>query len=357
MIQFLHSGLQGAPTNTIAAGSMCGILDACLVDGFNAMAPVSVTVSAGVATLVYASQHGYTADQYLRVAGASVAQVNGDKRPTILDAQTLTVPAAGAPDGAVGGSISTRFAPLGWQTAFSDTNVRVYRSPNVESARMFFRLSDTDSLSYGPAMRGYESMSDANTGFDPFPSISQMGGQGLPFYKSNSGIARPWLLVGDDKTVYFATTDSTAEALYPFCFGDIASGKPGDAFGAILTQVNGSSTDRLAAGGTSGHYIARGSDQVTKSVLASSFSPFANNSGANGSYPSVVNGGATFMWPISLAEGVQLRGGFRGLMHVWEPVPSWPFGLYSGVDGLTGRVLTITCGALARVAFSLDEPW
>lgn len=356
MIQFLHSGLQGAPTNINAAGAMCAIADACLVDGFNALSPVTVTVSAGVATLVYAAPHGYTADQYLRVLGATVAQVNGDKRPTILDAQSLTVPAAGAPDGPVGGSISTRFAPLGWERAFTDVNVRVYRSPNVEGSRMFYRLQDTSTASLSPGIRGFETMTDANAGSGPFPTVAQAS-DGQIFYKSNSSTARPWLVVGDGRTVYWFTTDAGATAFYPISFGDIASRVPGDAFAAIVTSVNGQNVDRLAQAGSGAHYAGRGFTQLSASAELLIRGPFSVNSGTNGAYPSQVSGGATYAGPVLLAEGNNLRGHFRGLLHVWEPVPAWPFAVQSDLDGIVGRVLCLTAGLLGRVAFTLDEPW
>lgn len=356
MIQFLHSDLQGAPTNTVAAGSMCGILDACLVDGFNARSPVTVTVSAGVATLVYATAHGYTADQYLRVAGASTGQVNGDKRPTILDSQTLTVPAAGAPDGAVGGSVNTRFAPLGWQTAFSDTNVRVYRSPNVTGSRMFYRLQDTVANTFSANLRGYESMTDANTGTNPFPTAAQKSG-GQTFYKSGSATPRNWLVVGDDRTFYLFTTDSTAQALYPISAGDFNSYLAGDGFCGVSTSLSGSTVDRLATLNSGDHFVARDRQQLTTSINCALYSPLSANSGSNGTYPSPVGGGATFVRPVHLVESTFMRGHLRGVMHVWEPVTCWPFAVINPVDGVSGRVLCCMAGQSGRVAFPLDESW
>lgn len=356
MIQFLHSGLQGAPTNINAAGAECAIADACLVDGFNAMSPVTVTVSAGVATLVYAAPHGYTADQYLRVLGASAPQVNGDKRPTILDAQTLTVPAAGAPDGAVGGSVNTRFAPLGWERVFTDVNVRVYRSPNVEGSRMFYRLQDTASGFLSASFRGYEAMTDAHSGSGPFPTDAQAAA-GQLFYKSSSGTARPWIVVGDSRTFYVFTTDSGSEALYPVSCGDINSYVAGDAFGAIATALNGAAVDRLAMASSGGHFVARGHSMLGSAVEVSIFSPFGGSSGNQGVYPSPVSGGAAFARPVHVVGAASIRGHMRGLMHVWEPVPCWPFAVLSDVDAIDGRVLVCMAGQSGRVAFALDEPW
>lgn len=357
MARYYHSGMTGAPQNTNALGAMCGILDDCLVNGFNVKSPLTVTVSAGVTTMVYATAHGYSTDIDLRIADAAVSAVNGERRCTVLDAQTLTVPTPGAPDGAVGGTVITRVAPLGWEIAFTDTNVRVYRSPNVEGTRMFYRLQDTSTSSFSPAVRGYESMTDANTGADPFPTVAQASGAGFPFFKGNGATPRAWVVVGDDRTVYLAPTDSTASALYPLAFGDINSHKAADAFGAIITNVNGGSVDKLAEFGSTGNHMARSYDQVTKSILAGTVSPVGAASGSVGAYPSLVSGGVTLVGPVHVKEGSLLRGSMRGLLHTWEPVTAWPFALLTGVLGVDGRVLAITCGPSGRIAFALDEPW
>jgi hypothetical protein len=355
MIQFLHSGLQGAPSNIIPAGAMCAIADDCLVNGFNVLAPISVTVSAGVATIAYAVPHGHTADQYMRVLGASVSQVNGDKRPTILTTTTLTVPAPGAPDGAVGGTVSTRFAPLGWQQAFSDSNVRVYRSPNLQGSRLFYQLRDTSAVFLSASWRGFETMSDAHTGTGPFPSTAQAA-NGLLFYKNNSETPLRWALVGDDRTFYlFLQTDPTV-ALIPLCVGDFESYLPGDAFGGIVTAISAGSVDNLAQPISTGHYVAR-SFGGGGSQPVSTYGPFGVPSGTQGAYPSAASGGACFARPLHVVEGSTLRGALRGLMHVWEPIPSWPFTVVESAQGVDGRVLTLLGGVIARVAFPLDEPW
>lgn len=357
MIQFLHSGLQGAPTNTVAAGTITGILDACLVDGFNALSPVTVTVSAGVATLVYAAPHGYTTDQYLRVLGASAPQVNGDKRPTILDAQSLTVPAAGAPDGPVGGSISTRFAPLGWERVFTDVNVRVYRSLSLESARHFFRVTDADSSSVSPlnAYRGFETMNDASTGLNEYPSFVQVGGGGFGIYKSPSG-AQPWVLVGDERTVYISIS-TTGGMITAVCMGDFESHVPADAYASIITAVVSSTVGNLGSVTSFGHRVARDMDGLGQSPSVVSRSPFGAPSGNNGTWPSPASGGVTIARPVHLIEGDSLRGSLRGIMHLWEPLPAAPFTVIDSLDGIDGRVLVVQDGSNGRVAYPLDEPW
>lgn len=367
MIQFLHSGLQGAPGNTANAGAVCSILDDCLVNGFNVLAPVTATISGGVATFVYASAHGYTADQYLRVAGAGVSQVNGDKLPTIVNTQTLTVPAPGAPDGPAGGSVQTRFAPLGWATAFSDTNVRVYRSPNPLGTRMFYRLQDTGTTSNNANtyMRGFESMTDANTGTGPFPTDAQTtGGAAGKVYveKGNNAANSAWLVVGDDRTVFVLLNNSSSGAgYYGWSFGDFVSYKDGDQYNAcIQNRGNG---DLLAQGWTAGHvFCPRSHTQVGAGITLDHNGPHVNGSGSD-TYPSPVVDGFTLYPRVLLKESTiaAYRGQYRGLMHVAEKVtfPSGQFGVFSGLNGLAGRALVcrLTTSTGRVIAFALDEPW
>lgn len=356
MIQFLHSGLQGAPSNIINAGSMCAIADDCLVNGFNVQGPLSVTVSAGVATLVYAAPHGHTADQYMRVLGASVSQVNGDKRPTILTTTTLTVPAPGAPDGPVGGSVSTRFAPLGWQQVFTDLNVRVYRSPNIQSSGLYYQLRDVAAVDYSAAWRGFESMTDANTGVGPFPTTAQVP-QGQRFLKSASATPRPWVVVGDDRSFYFFTTDGGAEALYPIHVGEFDSHAAANPYNGLITLVRGNAVDTLAMGQSSENYITRDATQVAGARLVAVRGPFGFDSGSSGVYPSPVSLGALFARPAYVRDGNLFLGTLRGLMHFVEPVPAWPFSVLPSVSGVVGRVLCLMAGSTGRVALPLDEPW
>ncbi len=366
MIQFLHSGLQGAPSNTANAGAVCSILDDCLVNGFNVLAPVTATISGGVATFVYASAHGYTADQYLRVAGAGQAQVNGDKLPTIVNTQTLTVPAPGAPDGPAGGSVQTRFAPLGWATAFSGTNVRVYRSPNPQSTRMFYRLQDTGVGEYtsGTHMRGFESMTDASTGTGPFPTDAQSGGGmagGVVFSKSSDFSASPWMIVGDDRTVY-VMLNNRASAGTPagWSFGDFDSYRDGDQYNAVIMYQG--SGDALGQGYSgNGQFCPRAATQLGSGIVLGHGGPLVNGSGS-ATYPSGIVDGFTLHRPVLLSEGTSplyYRGQHRGLMHVNERVTlaNGRHEVFSGLNGVTGRVLVTACGTTRRVAFALDEPW
>lgn len=110
---FFHSGMTGAPTNTSAAGSTLGIIRACLVGGFNVLTPSSASVTSEVMTITYSSAHGYENLVWIRLDGAPGGSIV--KRATVTSTTTLVIEATGFTNGAVSGTLSTRFAPADWE--------------------------------------------------------------------------------------------------------------------------------------------------------------------------------------------------------------------------------------------------
>src|SRR5262245_30017438 len=102
-------------------------------------------------------------------------------------------------------------AAAGWAIEFTGTNKRVYRAPS--GSRMRLRVSDTGSGTEATGyarVRGFESMSDVDTGTGPFPTDAQVSG-GL-YCAYASGASRPWILVADEKRFWFNTqADGTTD--------------------------------------------------------------------------------------------------------------------------------------------------
>ena len=88
----------------------------------------------------------------------------------------------------------------GFSIAFSGTNKAVYRPDDVEDPRLFLRVDD--SFGSNARIRGYETMSDVDTGTGLFPTEAQVSG-GFYFYKSNAATARPWRFFSDGRKLYF----------------------------------------------------------------------------------------------------------------------------------------------------------
>ena len=139
----------------------------------------------------------------------------------------------------------------GWTKAFSGANLAAYRSGAAAGDRIYFRVDDTAAQE--GRVRCYETMSDVNTGTNPFPTVAQASGAGLFVRKSAaaSATARSWACVADDKTCIFVPfpEDYTSVSNGGFYVGDIFSFASADAYrGAIIANAaTGNGTNRLVS--------------------------------------------------------------------------------------------------------------
>jgi hypothetical protein len=362
--RFIHSGMTGAPAMSTAVSGGLGVLNAALVDGFNVTAPNSVSASGGVVTFTYLVAHGYSDRAWLRISGASAAALNADLPCTVTSALVFTVPVPGIPDGPVSGTIAVRVAPLGWLRPFTATDTAVYRAPGPLGTRMFLQVRDNNQGGQQiTRFRGFESMSSATVGVDPFPNLTQSpdaSGSPLGFTKE-AGTA--WAVVGDDQTFYLYHRQDVST------FGDIASMRPGDAYGcwlfggadanSSLSQCTGSVADFNA-------FLARDGTGLVKSLIGSHMGFFPGQSGQNRPYPGANSGGLTLISPMLVLDGAvsgtsAVRGVLRGLMYVMEAIPVSSFQVIDSVPGITGRVVILrdrgNSVQPASVALPIDQEW
>ncbi len=133
---------------------------------------------------------------------------------------------------------------LGWGKAFTATNKGVYRAP--AGVRHYLDVDDSapdaTALGRNARIRGYETMSAVGTGTNPFPTVAQVTTcVGLIKSTATGTTARPWIVVGDDRTFYFfseaAGTDpptlSTHAWTDGFYFGEILSVIVGDLYRTV----------------------------------------------------------------------------------------------------------------------------
>lgn len=351
---FFHSGMTGAPTNTSAAGSTLEIIRACLVTGFNLRSVVSASVSGGVMTLNYAAPHGYEDKVLIRLDGAvggSIVQ----RVTTAAGASSLTIPAPGFADGAVSGTLSTRVAPADWEEVFTAAGVGVFRSKQVGvgCTRFFYRVADAAAGNIR-MLRGYEDMTDVNTGTGLFPTLTQEPGDGRFISRPTSATPQPWAFIADQRTVYFFLATSSAVSNQPVFFGDEQPLSAVDLFlASLITSPSLSqATDRFRP------RIAAGTGTAVPGTQRSLFGSWV------GAYPSPVGGGMVFVRPVLTHDTTStsaLRGIMRGLMHCSAmPVPSGAlFTVFPSVQGVAGRVVVVrdSQSTSSAIAFPLDEDW
>ncbi len=229
--KWYRSDLTGAPALDVTAGSIISVLDACLVNGFNANAVDSLTYdgATGQVTLTVNAGHGFVADQVIRVEGASDSSYNGDwpVDEVISPTELRYTPSAAPSQATAGGSITVKAAPLGWTKELSGTNRAVYRAPS--GLRQYLRVEHDTDPKYA-LVRAASAMQDVDTG---------------DFWSRDDGFWRvsryrnwppdQWALVGDETRFFLAngkSDDIDKSAIY--YFGDVVSLRPADAGHSVL---------------------------------------------------------------------------------------------------------------------------
>lgn len=236
-VKYLHNDMRGAPVLSGTAGTLVSMIDACLLTGFGQVTLTSLVVAGGVATATVSAGDTFEEGAVVLVDGATPAGLNGEQRVLSSTSTTFTF-ATTAPDGTATGTITAKYAPVGgWEKSFSGTNKAVYRSIDPQANGHYLRVDDAGATV--ARVRGYESMSDVDTGVAPFPTDAQISDGGY-WYKrgSASSSAVRWALHGDARYFgYFAQAGITdvSPDTRPYLavgFGDAI----GDAWGTILVS-------------------------------------------------------------------------------------------------------------------------
>lgn len=380
----LTSDMMGSPNLTPTNGSFNALLHACLVNGFNTQSVVSATASGGVVTFNFASAPGFSTLDTVSIAGASNAAVNGKFRVQSAAGNQVLVAITGVPDGAVGGTITLKFSPLGWTRPYSGANLGAYRQGGAATHKRFMRVYDGGFPAAGAYyMRGYENMTAISTGTGPFPTTAQAAGNGAQQYAvidSTGDVPaaqhRAWVLMGTPRffQIYmeagrnmYGSSDtktplaSVAQtAMFSLFFGDPANTpKATDTFACMC--LNGA--------GTSGAYVPRkvsGAGTASLVSLIGHQHTFAFTSGL--AYPSAADGGIHFAGPSVVYDSEPpygMRGFFPGSVNPYEAPYSNsttppPIGhILNNVAGVTGRIMLLRSASTpwSDVGWLLDEDW
>lgn len=269
-------------------------------------------------------------------------------------------------------------AGAGWSKPFSGTNLAAYQQGSGGSSHLL-RVDDTNATA--ARVVGYETMSDVNTGVNPFPSSAQFSG-GTYVVKSSaaSSVARPWIIVATSNAFYLYVGDSdttiasagTGQRQIAF-FGKFVSNKAGDAFNTALISgttsgATGSYFGVLGSGlqnATAGHFIARSHTQIGQAITANktSDSGVGTLSGAvtAASYPDPVSGGM-LMSPVHINEssGVR-RGKLPGLYALLHNLPGQCGDTFSGTGSLAGKSFILlnvaNSSSAGRIALETSDTW
>lgn len=364
-VKYFYSTMSGAPTLSGSAGSLITVLDACLVNGFGSVTLDSLVVSGNVATATQSGGHGLAmvgdVGPVVRIEGATPSGLNGDWRiASVPGSTTFTFATTGISDQTATGTITAKRAPAGFSKAFSGTNKAAYRADDVASTRLYLRIDDSGTTS--ARIRGYEDLTDIDTGTGLFPTDAQFSGGGY-VYKANAA-GRAWALYSDGRAVYFFSDAAGSSTWWgSFAFFDIVSYVAADAYGCGIITTNSVTGPCYLYDLESSSYswLARGYLQTGGSIASARYSHGKLSSmGSDGqAYPAPADNGAHF-WPVEVWEATtHARGMMPGL---WAPIhtaATLTHGtVVSDVPQLAGRNLIIQkCNSNNFCAIDIAGPW
>lgn len=371
----------GVPPLQGTVGAGIAWADGLFIDGYNLKSLTSLTQSGGVATADTATAHGYRLYQVIQIAGASQSGWNTQAMVTEVTSTTRFKFAVDSALAATAtGTLTCKVAPLGWSKVFSGTNKAVYRSNDLASNRLYWRFDDTNALYM--LFRGYESMTDVDTGIGVFPTVTQQSNWCYTKSSTSDTTARRWSAYGDSMTLYFLLAHNVAAgAALPASgfppilgFGDSIPFKAGDAYssfcfaraslaGAINTDVG------INASGSIGPYWPRPYTQSGSSIRGQIYGAGPNTaSGSSGSaiaYPNPEdNGLIIFERHLAQDGNNDFRGIFPAGYHLPQnnPLSDWDY--VSNVDGFSGKIFQmVACGGGGstsndgRMAIDITGPW
>lgn len=376
---YLHSGMTGAPQLIAGNGNMNALLHACLVTGFNTQVVSSATASGGVVTFNFASAPGFSALDAVTIAGSAAAVADGKFRVQSAASNQVLVAIPGVPDGAVGGSITLKFSPLGWARPYSGTNLGAYQQGGLASHKRFLRVYDgVVNTTQRYSVRAYEAMTAISTGTGPFPTTAEAGGNGVEHIPRCVGAGNgPWFIVGtprafylvngyaDDYTVATEWSDvNSARDAGALFFGECSRiQKPGDVYASVV-----SGSFYFPSGGfyAPRAYTGVSGSRPVQHLVGPGGQDYA---GARHTYPDPASGGLALTDAPFIREtfnGVQCTRGFLpGILCplnslIDSNVPAVKLGsVITNVDGVTGRMV-IGSGhqnSGGEFLLLLDEDW
>jgi hypothetical protein len=273
-VKILLSTMAGAPSIPNSnAGSLMPTLDACLVDGFGTVTIDDLTVADDVATAFVSTGHGFGmigSDPYvgavIEISGASYAAMNREWRiSSTPDGNTFTFDVQNIPDGVITGSIVAKRASFGWTKPFSGVNKAVYRNNPITGTGTYLRISNESNSHARPTL--YREMIDIDNG---------LYASGTPYWTFSTSTAdTPWVMIGDDRAVYFlfwsSSGGSTSRRFNYFCGDLVNSALQMDTTNCLLLGNDGTSTYqksnliRADDEDNNRRYIAGAADQISTS--------------------------------------------------------------------------------------------
>ena len=337
------STMTGAPTLSGTAGALITLLDNCLINGFGSVTLSSLVVSSNVATATVNTGHGFS-----MIGGSGgvgpVSTLNRDWRiASVPNSTTFTFVTADISDQTATGTITAKIAPADWEKRYSATNKAVYARTDEDATAMLLRVDDTGTTT--AQVRGYEEMTDIDSGAGLFPTIAQVAAASALWQKSDAATsaARGWAIFADSKRMYFFPQWTTGTYRDFEAFGDPISYKPGDTCHCTIVFHSGANgaylyNSALFVGYTEfPMYCARGVAQIGSAVSIKATSGWLLGiAGASGvAYPNAANNALLLRGEVELTEivGGTVRARWPGIYIPMHALPLIDGDVVGGING------------------------
>lgn len=250
-VKRISSDMRGAPTINGTAGTLIPALDALFSTGWGITTPLSVNVAGGIATATLTPGETFQRDAVVLIDGATPSSLNGEAR-VLSSSNTSIAWATAAADGAATGVITIRYAPQSaWSKLFAGTGKAAYWSTHPQSRSRIVRIDDTGTTT--ARVRGYETMSDVDTGVGPFPTDAQMSGGGHWFKSAYANAtATRYRIICDERFFIIAIAPGAGNTpthlgAPPRGFGDPIELAPGGDAWTTLLSINQAAQNQASA--------------------------------------------------------------------------------------------------------------
>lgn len=226
----------------------------------------------------------------------------------------------------------------GWTKPYTGTNLAAFRNTTSGGSGMYLRVDDSGGgtgSTREALVRGYATMSDANTGTVETPTAAQVS-TSLVWRKSNTtdSTARAWVLIADERTFYLCVNTGTLTGEYgsgTYAAGDFTSLVPGDAYGWFIVGresqqgagIQGAQSglclksNQFATPATEGVWLPRGYAGTGSPIRAAMAMPASISSTIGSSQNAIARpapGSGLDMWVRGmLCAEASVRGLMRGL--------------------------------------------
>lgn len=247
----------------------------------------------------------------------------------------------------------------GWTKAFSGTSKAAYLMGSG-AIQHYLRVQDDGPNNQGEARcTGYETMSNVDTGTNPFPTAAQgLGGSvAAVVLRKSSGGTSPWVAFADARTLYFfCQPGDVAGAYCGFMFGEVYSlltatdsyrtciiGRTQEAVGSNTNE--GMQTTSAVNAATIGHFLSRSYTAAVGSVTAGKHGDAAKVGTLTAIGPGLVpfpnpEDSGLYLSPFWIHENGtgNLRARLRGLWQFVHPLASLNDGdTAAGLGDLAGK--------------------